>query len=87
MTTVCISFLLKENAQYFKDHNAFEYVSYIRSVMSPEEFAREMRETFTKDCDKEGAHGHANEVMCEILKALGYEEGVKIFRAADKWYA
>ena len=37
--------------------------------------------------DIEGAHSEADDLMCQLLEELGYEEGVKIFKNAEKWYA
>jgi hypothetical protein len=54
--------------------------------MTPEEFAKKMREIFRKR-DKEGRHSEADKLMCELLKSLGYEKGVKIFEKSDKWYS
>jgi hypothetical protein len=54
--------------------------------MTPEEFAKEMKKIFAKR-NKEERHAKADELMCQLLKSLGYEKGVKIFEKADKWYA
>lgn len=55
-------------------------------VMSPEEFYDVMK--FQRDHrDPETFHRAADNLMCEILEALGYEEGVNTFRSAYKWYA
>ncbi|MBC2612808.1 MULTISPECIES: hypothetical protein [Citrobacter] len=37
--------------------------------------------------DKEIAHCNADDVICELLKALGYEDVVKEYDEIDKWYA
>jgi hypothetical protein len=37
--------------------------------------------------DQEIEHTYADELMCGLLEALGYKEGVDIFRKAEKWYA
>lgn len=34
----------------------------------------------------EAAHIKADELMCEILIELGYEEGIKIFKRMEKFY-
>ena len=34
----------------------------------------------------ETAHIKADELMCEILIELGYEEGIKIFKRMEKYY-
>ena len=40
-----------------------------------------------KSDDTEGAHGRADDLLCEVLRHLGYGEGVAIFEKMDKWYA
>lgn len=37
--------------------------------------------------DKESAHCNADDVICDLLKALGYEDVVKGYDEIDKWYA
>lgn len=37
--------------------------------------------------DKEIAHCNADDVICELLKTLGYEDVVKEYDEIDKWYA
>ena len=54
---------------------------------TPREFANQMEYIFTPNFDLERSHGMADDLLCEILKELGYGEGVKIFEDADKWYA
>lgn len=58
------------------------------AAMTPEEFAARMRE-IAKDAagDREAAHSHADNLMCEALKALGYGEGVEVFVRMERWYA
>lgn len=55
-------------------------------MMTPEEFKKEMLE-ISKIGDEEAQHEIADDLMCEILKELRYEEGVEIFKEMDKWYA
>jgi len=43
-----------------------------------------------KECEKEGtedAHINADNILCEILTKLGYDDIVKEFDKLDKWYA
>ena len=54
--------------------------------MSPEEFCDRMKKILD-DHDLESAHSDADELMCEVLRQLGYGDGVKVFELADKWYA
>jgi hypothetical protein len=59
--------------------------------MTPDEFAQKMRaisEAMERGRnDPESRHCYADDLMCELLKELGYEEGVKVFEEMDKWYA
>lgn len=56
--------------------------------MTPEEFADKM-EAIRDDPngDTESDHAKADDLMCELLRSLGYGDGVKIFEAMEKWYA
>ncbi len=54
--------------------------------MTPEEFAAQMR-NINRSLDVEGKHGEADDLMCQLLRELGYAEGVVIFEAMDRWYA
>lgn len=55
-------------------------------MIMPAEFERKMREISEID-DSETKHIKADELMCEVLKSLGYEVGVEIFEKMRKWYA
>ncbi len=37
--------------------------------------------------DEEAAHQDADNILCNILKSLGYGEIVDIYEAIPKWYA
>lgn len=37
--------------------------------------------------DKEIAHCNADDVICDLLKSLGYEDVIREFDEIDKWYA
>lgn len=69
-------------------------------VMTPEEFAERMRELIVKNThpieflgddvpyfDPEDCHPEMDELLCKVLKQLGYGEGVDIFKNTKKWYA
>lgn len=49
-------------------------------------FANEMRR-INRNNDTEMAHILADELMCKLLRELGYDEGVDIFEQMDKWYS
>ena len=55
-------------------------------MMNPKEFADKMRQIADKK-DTERGHVEMDDLMCELLKSLGYREGVEIFDDAPKWYA
>ncbi len=54
-------------------------------LMTPEEFAKRMREIATYDT--EARHSEGDDLMMRVLKDLGYAEGVKVFDGMHKWYA
>ena len=54
--------------------------------MTKEEFKERMQAIADKR-DTEGGHIEADDLMCELLKDLGYGEGVDIFEKMNKWYA
>lgn len=65
-----------------------------RVAITPEEFAKKMKEI--KDAyidededwnDVEDVHFDMDVLMMEVLRSLGYGEGVDIFDETDKWYA
>ena len=37
--------------------------------------------------DPEKAHGNADDVLCELLKRLGYDDVVDEWEKVEKWYA
>jgi hypothetical protein len=57
-----------------------------KRVMTPEEFAAKMREILV-GVDLEDEHVEADNLMCRVLRDLGYTEGVTVFLQADMWYA
>ena len=66
--------------------------------MPSAEFADAMRAIITKykitriedidgyDVLGEAGHVEADDLMCELLKSLGYGEGVEVLEDMDKWY-
>lgn len=66
-----------------KGMDIVEYVP----CMTHEAFAEEMaRLSALANEDREMAHVMMDNAMCEILKALGYTDGVEIFKNTHKWY-
>lgn len=56
--------------------------------ISKEAFLVRMENIFySSGKDVEGCHGAMDDLMCEVLRSLGYGDGVDVFEAAEKWYA
>lgn len=66
-------------------------------IITPEEFKKRMNELSKNVMELddqnpdmpsmvETAHIKADELMCEILIELGYEEGIDIFKRMEKYY-
>ena len=56
--------------------------------MKPKEFRNEMivlSEMYPND--PEAFHYYADELLCALLRELGYGEGIDVFDAAGKWYS
>jgi hypothetical protein len=58
--------------------------------MTPQEFAAAMALIFQKDkwghSDPSNTHPKADELMSNLLMALGYTEGVEIYNSEELWY-
>ena len=50
-------------------------------------FANKMRRIERDNNYPELAHYLADKLMCELLRELGYDEGVDIFERIQKWYS
>lgn len=37
--------------------------------------------------DTEGGHIHADEILCDLLEAIGYKKVVEEYNKINKWYA
>ena len=63
-------------------------------MMTPEEFYLKMV-TLLSECTPDGwadpeeevLHIRMDDLMCDLLKELGYEKGVGVFERAPKWYS
>lgn len=59
--------------------------------MTPEEFKQAMADAYHKyyeiECDEELVHGAMDYIICELLRDLGYGEGIDIFDNTPMWYA
>ncbi len=61
-------------------------------ILTPEEFEAEMLSLRKKygeegEDDEEIVHLKMDELMCDLLTALGYEKGVAVFDGTGKWYS
>ncbi len=54
--------------------------------MTKEQALAEMRNLMDL-ADVEIAHSEADDVLCEVLRGLGYDELVDAFEDLPKWYA
>ena len=53
--------------------------------MTPDEFREKM--IAAQSADAEVAHSKMDELMCELLRELGYGSGVDVFDYQERWYA
>lgn len=56
------------------------------SIPTPDEFLKDMQ-TVASSNDPEWSHGYMDDMMCNLLKQLGYGEAIEVFRHTEKWYA
>ena len=64
-------------------------------IMTPEEFAKAMKKasdnlndpTGHPYYDEEDAHSEMDGIMADLLRQLGYGEGIDIFENTNKWYS
>lgn len=54
--------------------------------MTPEEFETSMN-LLNMQRDTETFHRSADNLICEVMKTLGYEKGIEIFQKRHKWYS
>lgn len=55
--------------------------------MTPERFANEMKNIYEQyHDDPEFSHMYMDDCMTELLRELGYGDGIDIFCKQDKWY-
>ena len=56
--------------------------------ITPDEFRQQMNKILIRGRgDTEVVHSEADDLMCDLLEALGYGQGVQIFRNMNRWYA
>lgn len=56
-------------------------------MISPKEFAEEMKRIAERKTDEEACHIEMDDYMCDVLRQLGFEEGVATFMNTPKWYS
>jgi len=63
----------------------------MKNKITPDEFLAKLKaiktEYFFEKDDLETCHAKMDEVLCEILSSLGYDEGIRFFQNTPKWYA
>jgi len=56
--------------------------------ISPEKFKEEMLKIkASSEKDPEAAHGDADDLMCKVLRQLGYASGIDVFDNRTAWYS
>lgn len=59
--------------------------------MTPEEFKQAMTDAYRywweAEHDEEYVHHNMDDIMCDLLRSLGYGEGIDIFENTPKWYS
>ena len=56
-------------------------------IIMTKEKAIETLQMLQQSHDTELAHIDADDVLCELLKSLGYEDVVSEYQKVDKWFA
>lgn len=56
--------------------------------MTPVKFSAQMRALIEQyGDDEESCHWHCDQLICQLLRELGYGEAVDMFEATERWYA
>lgn len=59
-----------------------------KKLLNPDEFLAELKAIkHRQEGDPETCHIEMDEILCQTLSALGYDEGIKYFRTTPKWYS
>ena len=73
---------------YAMEDGSFSGWEWKLDSMTPEKFKLKMNELATSSSlDKEDRHRLMDALMCEVLRSIGYDDGIDIFEATSKWYA
>lgn len=54
--------------------------------MSPDEFLEKMKKCFDNESPEWG-HINADNLMCDLLRKLGYGDGIDFFEKQERWYS
>lgn len=58
------------------------------AIMTPKEFEEEIVRIMERyPNDPEATHAECDDLMCKVLKQLGYSAGVELFEDSERWYA
>lgn len=61
------------------------------AMFTPDEFENAMLEIKMKYKDESGfeedAHRDMDKLMCDLLRSLGYADGVRVYLGTKRWYA
>jgi hypothetical protein len=59
-----------------------------QKILTPEEFAQKVKFLIKEGGgDNEVLHSDTDDLMEDLLIALGYEEGIELIRNTKRWYA
>lgn len=73
---------------YAMEDGSFSGWEWKLDSMTPEKFKLKMNELATSSSlDKEDRHRRMDDLMCEVLRSIGYDDGIDVFEATSKWYA
>ena len=73
---------------HISEDNVFSGWERKLDLMTPEKFKLEMNELATSSgLDEEDRHRRMDALMCEVLRSIGYDDGIDIFEVTNKWYA
>ena len=67
-------------------HVLYKGVSPDRQIEA-ENFYEEMALLLNKEKDAQSRHIRADNLMCDVLRENGFEDGVAVFNMMEKWYA
>ena len=56
----------------------------MKNKINLEDYLKRLKEC--EEYDAESAHGRADEILCELLRELGYSDIVDAYEDIDKWY-